>query len=149
VLLKKLLLPDCLCLFMLAQPGFAQAVSDPQQLQTSGIALIDHWLNYHRRTGDATGSLSNLTTATGKAQETHASEALGIVRSLLYSGAGTLVLSAWEVNAASTQLWMETFYREGQSKAPAEAARLALVAVKSRPEYSHPFYWAPFVVTGK
>jgi CHAT domain-containing protein len=86
---------------------------------------------------------------TGKVQETHASEALGMVRSLLYAGASTLVLSAWEVNATSTKLWMETFYREGQSKSPAEAARLALIAVKSRPEYSHPFYWAPFVMTGK
>ena len=86
---------------------------------------------------------------TGKVQETHASEALGMVRSLLYAGASTLVLSSWEVNATSTKLWMETFYREGQSKSPAEAARLALIAVKSRPEYSHPFYWAPFVMTGK
>ncbi len=61
----------------------------------------------------------------------------------------SLVLSSWEVNAGSTKLWMETFYREGQTKPPAEAARLALVAVKSRPEYSHPFFWAPFVMTGK
>ena len=86
---------------------------------------------------------------TGKVQETHASEALGMVRSLLYAGASTLVLSSWEVNAASTRLWMESFYREGQSTNPAEAARLALVAVKSHPEYSHPFYWAAFVMTGK
>jgi CHAT domain-containing protein len=86
---------------------------------------------------------------TGRVEATHANEVLGIVRSLLYAGAGRLVLSSWEVNAGSTRLWMETFYRMGQSSQPAEAARLALIAVKSRPEYSHPFFWAPFVMTGK
>ncbi len=86
---------------------------------------------------------------TGRVEATHANEVQGMVRSLLYAGAGNLVLSAWEVNAGSTKLWMETFYQEGQTKPPAEAARLALVAVKSRPEYSHPFFWAPFVMTGK
>ncbi len=86
---------------------------------------------------------------TGRVQATHANEVLGMVRSLLYAGAGNLVLSSWEVNAGSTRLWMETFYKEGQANPPAEAARQALVAVKSRPEYSHPFFWAPFVMTGK
>jgi CHAT domain-containing protein len=86
---------------------------------------------------------------TGRVQATHSGEVVGMVRSLLYAGAGSLVLSDWEVNAASTKFWMETFYREGQSKEPAEAARLALVAVKSRPEFGHPFFWAPFVMTGK
>jgi CHAT domain-containing protein len=82
-------------------------------------------------------------------QASHSGEVVGMVRSLLYAGAGSLVLSDWEVNAASTKFWMETFYREGQSKEPAEAARLALVAVKSRPEFGHPFFWAPFIMTGK
>jgi CHAT domain-containing protein len=86
---------------------------------------------------------------TGRVQATHSGELVGMVRSLLYAGAGNLVLSDWEVNAASTKLWMETFYREGQTTEPAEAARLALLAVKSRPEFGHPFFWAPFVMTGK
>jgi CHAT domain-containing protein len=86
---------------------------------------------------------------TGRVEATHANEVLGMVRSLLYAGAGNLVLSSWEVNAGSTKLWMETFYKEGQAIPPVEAARRALVAVKSRPEYSHPFFWAPFVMTGK
>lgn len=86
---------------------------------------------------------------TGRVEATAAGEVLGMVRSLLYAGAGNLVLSSWEVNAASTKLWMETFYREGQTREPAEAARLALLAVKSRPEFNHPFFWAPFLLTGQ
>ena len=86
---------------------------------------------------------------TGRVEATHANEVVGMVRSLLYAGAARLVLSSWEVNAGSTRLWMETFYRQVQNTQPAEAARRALIAVKSHPEYSHPFFWAPFVMTGK
>lgn len=86
---------------------------------------------------------------TGRVKAGHANEVEGLVRALLYAGAGTLVLSAWKVDAAATSLWMQTFYREGRSKPPAEAARLALIAVKSQPNYNHPFFWAPFLVTGK
>ena len=86
---------------------------------------------------------------TGRVKAGHANEVEGIVRALLYAGAGTLVLSSWKVDAAATSLWMQTFYREGQSKPAAEAARLALIAVKSQPNYNHPFFWAPFLLTGK
>ena len=86
---------------------------------------------------------------TGRVEATHSNEVLGIVRALLYAGASRLVLSSWEVNAGSTRLWMETFYQQGQSAPPSEAARLALIAVKSHPQYSHPFFWAPFVMTGE
>ena len=86
---------------------------------------------------------------TGRTKATRSGELLGMVRSLVYAGAGSLVLSSWEVNAASTKLWMETFYREGQTKDPAEAARLALVTVKSQPAFSHPFFWSTFLIVGK
>ena len=44
---------------------------------------------------------------------------------------------------------MKTFYQEAQTKPVREAARLALVAVKNDPQYTHPFFWGPFVVIGK
>jgi CHAT domain-containing protein len=86
---------------------------------------------------------------TGRVTATHANEILGMERALLFAGASELVLSSWEVDAGSTALWMETFYREAQRNSPSEAARLALLAVKARPEYGHPYYWSPFLVTGK
>ncbi len=86
---------------------------------------------------------------TGRVEVTHSNEVLGMVRSLLYAGASNVVLSSWQVNATSTALWMETFYREAQTKPPSEAAQLALIAVKKVPEYQHPFYWAPFLLTGR
>ena len=87
---------------------------------------------------------------TGQVEATHANEILGAVRALLYAGANNLVLSSWRVaDSPSTVLWMETFYRAAQTNPPSEAARLALMAVKSRPEYSDAYFWGPFFVIGK
>jgi CHAT domain-containing protein len=86
---------------------------------------------------------------TGQAQATRAGEVIGMVRALLYAGAGTIVLSSWEVDAASTAQWMETFYREAQVKTPAGAARAALIAVKKDPRYAHPYFWSPFLLIGR
>lgn len=86
---------------------------------------------------------------TGRVNATHGNEVQGIVPALLFAGASELVLSSWKVDAASTALWMKTFYREAQTKPPSEAARLALVAVKAETGFQHPFYWAPFLLTGQ
>jgi CHAT domain-containing protein/tetratricopeptide (TPR) repeat protein len=86
---------------------------------------------------------------TGRAEATHANELLGMVRALIYAGAGTLVLSYWEVDSAATALWMQAFYDAAQSRPLAEAARTALARVKARPEFAHPYYWAAFTMIGR
>jgi CHAT domain-containing protein len=86
---------------------------------------------------------------TGRIQATHANEIQGIARGLLYAGANNLLLSSWKVDSDSTAVWMQTFYREAQTHPVADAARRALIAVKSMNGYSHPYYWAPFIVIGK
>jgi CHAT domain-containing protein len=86
---------------------------------------------------------------TGRAEATHGNEILGLVRALIYAGAGTLVLSYWEVDSDATALWMQTFYEAALTRPVAEAARVALVRVKSNPAYSHPYYWAAFAMIGR
>jgi CHAT domain-containing protein len=86
---------------------------------------------------------------TGRAEATHGNEILGMVRALLFSGAGTLVLSYWEVDSAATALWMQTFYQAAINGPIQEAARTALVAVKNNPAYSHPYYWGAFAMVGR
>lgn len=86
---------------------------------------------------------------TGEVQATHSNEILGMVRALLYAGANNLVLSSWRVRSQSTSIWMESFYRAAQTNPPSEAARLARLAVKARPEYRDPYFWAAFALTGK
>ena len=86
---------------------------------------------------------------TGRAEATHANEILGIERALLFAGAGTLVLSHWEVESSATALWMQTFYQAALTGPIQEAARAALLKVKNTPEYSHPFYWGAFTMVGR
>jgi CHAT domain-containing protein len=86
---------------------------------------------------------------TGKAEATHANEILGMVRALLYAGAGTLVLSYWEVDSAATALWMRTFYQASLTKPPGEAARAALLRVKKERAFNHPYYWGAFMLVGR
>ena len=86
---------------------------------------------------------------TGRAEATHGNEILGMMRALLYAAGGTLVLSHWEVNSESTALWMQTFYEAAATRTVPEAARMALLKVKSNPAYSHPYYWAAFGVVGR
>ena len=53
-----------LCLLLLAALALiAQQSADPLQLQKDGIAKVDHWLDYVRRTGDARSTLSELAAA--------------------------------------------------------------------------------------
>jgi CHAT domain-containing protein len=59
------------------------------------------------------------------------------------------IRSSWKVDSEATSLWMQSFYREAQSKPVAEAARLALSTVKRMPSYHHPFYWGAFQLVGK
>ena len=84
---------------------------------------------------------------TGQSVTTHANEILGLQRALLYAGAQSLILSAWKVDATATGLWMQTFYREAQTKPLPEAARLSLIEVKKK--YPQPYYWAPFQMVGR
>jgi CHAT domain-containing protein len=86
---------------------------------------------------------------TGRAEATHGNEVLGLVRALIYAGAGTLVLSYWEVDSDATVLWMQSFYEAALTRPIAEAARVALMRVKSNPAYAHPYYWAAFAMVGR
>ena len=85
----------------------------------------------------------------GRFEATHANEILGISRALIYAGAKASILSFWKVDAGSTALWMETFYRRAKTNSLTKAAQRALIKVKSQREFNHPYYWAAFFLLGK
>jgi CHAT domain-containing protein len=75
---------------------------------------------------------------------------LGIYRSFMIAGAKSVIISLWNVEDESTSILFSKFYeylKDGYSKS--EALRLAKLFIKNETEFSHPFYWAPFILMGE
>lgn len=74
-------------------------------------------------------------------------EQLGLVRGLLYAGAGAVLLTLWDAHDRSTADFMQVFYgRVQQGWSKARAAQDGMRALRDR--QPHPFYWAPFTIIG-
>lgn len=77
----------------------------------------------------------------------------GLSKAFFYAGARALLVSHWSVESnASVALTTRMFqhYAQGRTKAAAhQAAALDLISHRAgRRDYSHPMFWAPFVVVG-
>jgi CHAT domain-containing protein/Tfp pilus assembly protein PilF len=76
-------------------------------------------------------------------------ELIGLTRALLYAGTPSVIVSLWSVNAECTKELMIEFYmqlRNGKDKAT--ALQKAQKKIMEKKEYSHPYYWAPFILIG-
>jgi CHAT domain-containing protein/lipopolysaccharide biosynthesis regulator YciM len=75
----------------------------------------------------------------------------GLSRAFLQAGARRVVMTLWEVNDAATADLMNDLYGHLASGLPAAAAlreaKLSMLRSK-RLAYRHPYYWAPFALTG-
>ena len=86
---------------------------------------------------------------TGLNESKPGDELIGLTRSLIYAGAGSVIVNLWSVDALSTQEWMVEFYMELKNgKDKASAYQQAQIKIMSIEEYSHPYYWAPFILIG-
>jgi CHAT domain-containing protein len=75
---------------------------------------------------------------------------VGLTRAFFYAGTPSVVASLWSVADESTAKLMVSFYRHLRAgKSKAEALALAKRELSRIPQYSHPFYWAPFVLVGE
>ena len=99
--------------------------------------------------------LSACETALGGADQ-EGTEVSGISSYFLNGGAKAVMASLWTVDDASTSQLMRSFYNNlatvnpSQKITKAEALRrsqLELLSSKNS-EYIHPYFWAPFVITG-
>jgi tetratricopeptide (TPR) repeat protein len=72
-----------------------------------------------------------------------------MARTLAVAGVPQTVASRWQVDSAVTRELMRAFYASLMSgKTPANSLRDATAAVRSKPGYQHPYYWASFAVYG-
>jgi CHAT domain-containing protein/Tfp pilus assembly protein PilF len=73
----------------------------------------------------------------------------GLSRAFFYSGSSSILMSLWAVNDHASSFLMERFYYNlvsGRSIAISlQKAKIDLINSK---EYAHPYFWAPFIITG-
>ncbi|MGH9710440.1 MAG: CHAT domain-containing protein, partial [Candidatus Acidiferrales bacterium] len=116
----------------------------------SGIRLGDAYLNlydlYQLKLEADLVTLSGC--ATGLNVVSAGDELLGLIRGLLYAGAQSLLLTLWNVHDRSTADFMTSFYRRYQQSGD-KAVALQGAMQELRQRYPHPYYWAPFALTGK
>jgi CHAT domain-containing protein/tetratricopeptide (TPR) repeat protein len=76
--------------------------------------------------------------------------ALGLAGLAVRSGARSTLASLWAVNDASTTELMVRFYQSLTQKGlnKAESLRQGQLELLKTDQYSHPFYWAPFILVG-
>lgn len=85
---------------------------------------------------------------TGKGKLERGEGILGLPRIFFYTGAQSVLTSLWRIHDKSTSKFMNFFYEylfQGYSKA--QALRLAKLKMM-RSRFSHPHYWAAFVLNG-
>lgn len=116
----------------------------------SAFKLADTWFNFYDvcslRLPAALVVLSGCSTGANKVYA--GDEILGLVRGFLTAGAASMVVSLWAVNDPATAKLMTVFYEQLKSGlAPRKALREA--ALQTRHSYSHPYYWAPFILIGR
>jgi CHAT domain-containing protein/tetratricopeptide (TPR) repeat protein len=90
---------------------------------------------------------------TGKGKLVNGEGVLGLSRAFLAAGANTVVVSLWRVEDESTALLMRFFYETltdptNPSYDKAKAMQQAQLKLMADPQWSHPNFWAPFVVIG-
>lgn len=71
---------------------------------------------------------------------------MGLARAFLVSGARSVVASMWPIGAATSSLMTEFHRGLSAGESTATALRAAKLALRTRPETAHPFYWASFVL---
>jgi CHAT domain-containing protein len=89
--------------------------------------------------------LSGCQTQLGK--RSRGDDVIGLGPAFMYAGSPSVLASLWSVDDDATQKLMIAFYthlNDGLGKA--EALRAAQIDI--RQQYSHPYYWAGFVLTG-
>jgi CHAT domain-containing protein len=85
---------------------------------------------------------------TGLGKITNGGEIIGLNRAFIYAGAPSIVSSLWNVDDDSTARLMEIFYRELRTDPVDQSLQKAQLALLGSKDFSAPFFWAPFYLTG-
>jgi len=78
------------------------------------------------------------------------SELITLAEAFAMAGAPTLIATLWQVEENSTRQLALTFYDElmNKKKDKLDALRAGQISLIRSADYSHPFFWAPFIMIG-
>lgn len=87
--------------------------------------------------------------ARGSGQEEAGQTLEGLVRAFLAANARAVLATYWKVSAEEdSEVLIRTFYESARTRSIGQSLQAAQLALMQNPDYSHPFYWAPFFVVG-
>lgn len=126
---------------------------DPRQPQLSGLMLEDGWLTVRdvmtRMNLSGTDMVVMSACLSGLSKISQGEELTGLLTAFIAARAKVVVGSLWSVDDSSTAALMVRFYeliRDGLEKS--SALRQAQLEIREQPQWSHPYYWSPFFLTG-
>ena len=126
---------------------------DPDQPQFSGLMLADGRLTTRdimtRMNLSGTEMVVMSACLSGLTKISKGEELTGLLTAFISSRAKAVVGSLWKVDDQSTEKLMVRFYeliKQGMQKP--DALRQAQLEIRQQPQWSHPYYWAPFFLTG-
>ena len=85
---------------------------------------------------------------TAAAQSLGGDEFIGLGQSFLQAGARSVVMSLWRVEDEATGVLAKAFYEGLRREDKAAALCQAMNTVRQETKWSHPAYWAPFILSG-
>lgn len=89
---------------------------------------------------------------TGLGKEIRGEGLVGLTRGFMYAGVKRVAVSLWDVNDEATAELMSRFYKEMLSRkklSPASALHQAQLSMSKDKRWSHPYYWAGFILQGE
>lgn len=98
---------------------------------------------------DTASGVRNEALARQSGQEEAGSTLEGLVRAFLTANSRAVLATYWPASAEQdTDLFIETFYGSARRETIGASLQAAQHALIVRPEFSHPFHWAPYFVVG-
>ena len=94
--------------------------------------------------------LSACNTATG--EDINSDGLSGLAKSFFYAGAKALLVSQWYVESNATVELTTGIFRamtDDITLNKSSALRISMLELINSEEYSHPLYWAPFILVGQ
>ena len=133
-----------------ASPLYSHLVLSPTENKRADDGLLEAWEIMDTQLRADLVVLSACETASGRIAAGEG--VIGLMWAVFVAGAPATLVSQWPVDSASSTALMVAFHRDWsgghRQVSKARALQHASLAVLHTPGFSHPFYWAGFILAG-